>query len=469
MHTKTSKNRVLGSFALAMISVSAILSLREFAIMATVGVQAVAFFLVALLGFFLPSALVCAELATAFSEEGGIYTWVSQAFGHHVGFVAIWLEWINNVISFPARLATIVVTLAYVGLPVLAANKYLLFVVMMLIYWGCTLFNFLNIKDSSKLNVLGGLFGSLFISIFITALGVAWVWQGHPAEISWRQPWLPDLNIGNLALFLSVLSAFSGMQVTSFHAPNVRSPQKSFPRAIFFTMVAVFSLSVCATLAIAIVVPAHKINLISGVIEGFSVLLQKFGLVSLTPVLALLLSVAAVATLSAWVIAPARGLHGMALKEHLPPVLAVTNRHGMPVNILLLQGVVGTLLALLFVFLPTLETAFWLLIALTSQFTVMMWILIFASAIRLRYTPTEIKRHFRIPGGNGVLWLIAALGITTCSVGFVLGFLPLEKVQFASTLAYALSVLVIDIVIIGAPLLLIVVRTRKKFDTRSNY
>lgn len=127
---------------------------------------------------------------------------------------------------------------------------------------------------------------------------------------------------------------------------------------------------------------------------------------------------------------------------------------------MLIQGVIGTLMASLFVFLPTLETAFWLLIALTSQFTVMMWMLIFASAIRLRYKGTHLTRHFRIPGGNAAMWLLCALGIATCVVGFLLGFMPLEKVQFSNPWQYALLVALTDVIILGVPLVLIAHKKR---------
>src|SRR3989338_3237898 len=152
--------RVLKVFPLAMIAVSAILSLRNIPMMATMGLKAIFFYFLAALTFLIPSALVCAELATLLPNNGGVYSWVSAAFGKRLGFLAIWMEWLNNVIAFPASLATIVATLSFLGFPILQ-EKYVLFGCMMVILWGCTFFNLLGIKASSRLNVVGALFGTI--------------------------------------------------------------------------------------------------------------------------------------------------------------------------------------------------------------------------------------------------------------------------------------------------------------------
>ena len=90
----TTKLRVLGRFSLIMISISAILNLRGLPTMATLGYHALIFYAIAALCFLLPSALVCAELATMLPENGGVYTWVKTAFGPSTGFIAIWMEWL---------------------------------------------------------------------------------------------------------------------------------------------------------------------------------------------------------------------------------------------------------------------------------------------------------------------------------------------------------------------------------------
>ncbi|MDF2691606.1 MAG: amino acid permease family protein, partial [Gammaproteobacteria bacterium] len=340
----SSSTRTLGSFAIAMISISAILSLRGLPMMASVGLQSLFFYGLAALCFLIPSALVCAELATSLPINGGVYTWTRTAFGGKVGFLAMWMEWINNVIAFPTTLSSIVATIAYIGFPQLAQNKFYLFSVMMLVYWGCTFFNMLGIKTTSRLNILGALFGTILPGSFIIILGVAWILLGHPIQFS--------------------------------------------------------IISVMAAMSIAFVVPSEQINLLNGLIESFSVFFQAFHISWFTPILAALIAFGGIASMSAWLIGPARGMREMAVDGEFPQVFAKLNRFGMPSNILLLQGVIGTLLACVFLFMPSLKSAFWTLVAWTSQFTVLMYILVFSSAIKLRYSQPNLERPYCIPGGK---------------------------------------------------------------------
>ena len=70
--------------------------------------------------FFIPLALVAAELATGWPRAGGLYVWVKQAFGDRSGFLAVWFEWIENIVWFPTVLSFVAATLAYVIDPSLA-------------------------------------------------------------------------------------------------------------------------------------------------------------------------------------------------------------------------------------------------------------------------------------------------------------------------------------------------------------
>lgn len=98
------KKGVLGVFTLAMMNVAVIASLRILPMMAQEGFALIFFFLLAAIVFLIPTALVSAELATGWPKEGGVYVWVSEALGQKWGFLAIWLQWIQNVFWYPIAL-----------------------------------------------------------------------------------------------------------------------------------------------------------------------------------------------------------------------------------------------------------------------------------------------------------------------------------------------------------------------------
>ena len=109
--------------------------------------------------------------------------------------------------------------------------------------------------------------------------------------------------------------------------------------------------------------------------------------------------------ISAWSIGPTKGLMVASEDGSLPLFLSKKNKHGVPVNILWIQGVIVTVLSLVFVLLPTVNGSFWILSVITAQLALVVYILLFASAIKLHYSKSEVKRSYVVPGKSFGMWL----------------------------------------------------------------
>ncbi|MCF6764439.1 APC family permease [Thiotrichales bacterium 19S3-7] len=448
--------KVLGVFSLSMLGISAILNLRNIPFMASLGLESIFFYALSGLFFLIPSAMICASLASRFPIHGGIYAWVKLAFGDQLGFLAIWMEWFNNVIGFPATLSTIVATLIYAVSPKSLESRYVLFTLMMVVFWGCTLFNLLHIKTSIKANIIGALCGTIFPGFLIIILGFIWLASGHLSAIKFDlDQMIPSISSSSWVFFVGAVSSYAGMQITAFHAQNVTKPNQTFPKAIFLSASLIFILSVLATLALAIVIPKNQLNIIHGVIEGFSIFFRAFHLSFLVPILALCLVIGGIASLSAWMLGPARALQKAALDGLLPKQLALTNTNGMPVFILLSQGVIGSILALVFLWMPSAESAFWLLVALTAQFTVLMFLLLFFASIRLSFIKSTAHSKEGFVLSKPLTILFASMGSICCLVAFYVGLFPpgLQSYGF-DKIDYIIMMLVIDIFILIMPFML---------------
>ena len=122
-------------FALVLLISGAIDSVRNLPGTALFGSTLIFFFIFSALLFLIPVSLIAAELASSWSEEeGGIYSWVKQAFGPNLAFFAIWLQWINTMVWYPTILSFIAATLAYLIEPSLAQNKFYLISVILIVF-----------------------------------------------------------------------------------------------------------------------------------------------------------------------------------------------------------------------------------------------------------------------------------------------------------------------------------------------
>jgi len=442
--------------ALVLINVAAIASLRGLPSMAEYGLSSIFFYILAALLFFIPAALVSAELATGWAKTGGVYVWVKEAFGERFGFMAIWLQWIQNVVWYPTALSFTAATLAYAFNPQLASNSLFMVGVILTVYWGATFLNLRGLKTSGRMISLGALAGTLLPGILLIILAAAWLGMGKPSQIDLSLgSVVPDLsNFANIVLAAGVLLAFAGIEMSAVHAQEVKNPKKDYPRAIFTSVAIILGVFVLGTLAIAIVVPNAQISLVAGIMESFTTFLTEYGIAWLIPVIALLIVLGTVGQISAWISGPPRGILKTAKDGCLPPFFAKTNEAGMPRNLLLFQGCIVTAISLVFLLMPDVSSSYWLITALTAQVYLLMYVIMFAAAIKLRYSRPDVERAYTLPGGMMGMWLIAGMGLLAALFGIGIGFVPPSQLQIGSILFYE-SFLVAGLVIMaGAPLLI---------------
>lgn len=430
--------RFLGVMLLALLNLSVMTSLRNLPIVSHYGFASPFFYALVALVFLFPAALVSAELATGWTKTGGIYIWVREAFGPGWGFLAVWMQWIHNVTWFPAILSFSATAFAYLIDPSWAENRVYLVVCILGGFWTFTFFNYFGLKTSSWFSAIGVVAGTIIPGILLIALGIVWVANGNPLQISFSDSALiPDMShIENLVFLTGLFLAFGGLEVSAAHAREVKDPQKTFPRAIVIAAVLSLLIYAAGALAIAIMVPEEKISLVSGLIEAFNAFLHHFHLSWMIVPLSLMIVFGAVGELNAWIIGPIRAMHATSKHGDLPPFFQKLNRHGMPAHLLLFQGVIVTISTFVFLLMPSASSAFWILSAMSAQLYLIMYILMFLAAIKLRYSHPHVTRTYRIPYRMPGIWFVGSLGALSSLFAFCLGFVPPSQLQVGSMVFY---------------------------------
>lgn len=430
--------RFINLFLLAMLNLSVMASLRNLPIVAEYGFASAFLYLVVALVFLFPAALISGELATGWSRTGGIYIWVREAFGPGWGFFAVWMQWIHNVTWFPAILSFSATALAYLFQPSLAENRIFLTAVVLIGFWGFTLFNYFGLKNSSWFSAIGVISGTIVPGFLLIGLGSYWIGSGQPLQIQFNfQNILPSFTgIENWVFLTGLFLAFGGLEVSAVHVKEVQDPQKSFPKAISIAAGLALLLYVAGALAIAIMIPKGQISLVAGLMEAFALFFNQLKVPYLIYPIGIMIVLGAVGELNAWIIGPVRAMHATSKHGDLPPVFQKLNKYKMPSNLLLFQGIIVTIASLVFLYMPTASSAFWILSAMSAQLYLIMYVLMFLAAIKLRYSHPEVPRAYRVPYKMPGIWIFGSLGAISSTLAFFLGFVPPAQLKVGSLWFY---------------------------------
>ncbi len=437
------KSGNISVFTLAMINVAAIASLRGLPGEAEYGLSSIFYYLFAAVFFLIPVAFVSAEMATSWTEKGGVFRWVGEAFGGAWGFVAIFLQWIQNTIWFPTALTFAAVSLAFTGSDIafdtkLASNANYTLAIVLGVYWLATLLNFRGAKLSGAISTWGVVLGTLIPAILLIFLGIAYVFSGKPIYLDTSpSEFIPDLaNFGNLSLAVSIFLFYAGMEMSSVHVKDVANPQKDYPKAILLSSIITVLLFIFGTLAIAVIIPKEQINLTQSLLIAYENLFKAFNIEWLGPVVAACLAFGVFGQVSTWIAGPSKGILTVGKAGYLPVWLQKTNAEGVQVNILIIQGIIVTLLAIMFVLLPSVQAAYQILSALTITLYLIMYILMFSAFIKLRISQPYVKRFFKVPFGHFGMWFFGGLGLFASLLAFFFGFFPPSQISVGSPLIW---------------------------------
>ncbi|VVJ22112.1 Uncharacterised protein [Amycolatopsis camponoti] len=407
--------------ALALMTTSSVASLRPAPTMAVYGLAAVFLYVVPAIVFLLPTSLVSAELASGW--PGGVYNWVALGISKPMGFLAVWCQFAMTIFYYPSLLGYVASTLAYVFDPSLADNGWWTAAVIVVAYWSGVWISSRGTKGVAGLAGGGLVIGTLVPGALLVVLGIVFLAQGHPSAAPMSADHLLPAwaGLASLVLIVNNFLSYSGMEMNAVHVSSLREPGKEFPRAMFLAMGLVLLIFVLPALAISWVIPADQLSLTAGVMQAFEAVFTTFGIQWLTPLIGVMLVLASLGGMLTWLAGPSKGLLLISRQEgYLPPFLQRLNKQGVQQNILVTQGVLTTLIALCYAFIPDVSSAYWIFSVITTQVYLIMYLLMFVAAVRLRRKHPEHPRGYRAP----MLLGLCGVGFCASLAALLVGFVP---------------------------------------------
>jgi amino acid transporter len=402
------------------------------------GLASVFLYVLPALVFLLPVSLAAAELASGW--PGGVYNWVGQGISEPAGLLAIWCQFAQTIFYYPALLAYVAGTFAYVVDQGLASNGVYTAATIILLFWGGVIVSSRGVGLVARLSSSWTVIGTLIPGALLVALGVVYLLQGNPsaAPMTVHQVLPAWSGLASIVLIVNSFFTYAGIEVQAVHVDDLRNPASDFPKSIFLAMALVLAVFILPTLAIAWVIPAHEISLTAGLMQAFDSLLGYFGLASTVPVVAVALALGALGGMIAWLDGPSEGLLRIGREQgYLPPFFQRVSRKGVELNILAAQGVVITVIAVLYAFVPSVSSAYWIFAAMATQVYMVMYVLMFVAALRLRRAQPGHPRGYRAPA----LGLLCSIGVLSSAAALLIGFVPPSQYGHSNPLLYGLLML----------------------------
>ena len=404
--------RVLGLRDLVLFYIVVTLSLRWLPLAAAAGPSTIVIWLLGVVLVFLPLALCVMELSSRYPQEGGMYVWSKRAFGDSAGFLTGWIYWTSNLPYFPVLLYFAASNALYVG-----GDRWhglqsspSFFIGFSIVGLSLALvLNLVGLNLGKWLNNLGAIGTWIPVALLFALAFLLWAKFGPATSFS-IQSFKPTLTVANCGIWATMLSAFAGAEAASFMGSEIKHPRRDIPRALVIAGFLVVAGYVLGTIAILVVVPREQLNSLEGLMLAISSSGARVGWRGLGPAVALLICVANLGAVGAYLAAVARIPFVAGIDRYLPEAFArVHPRWGTPYVALLAQALFSVLIAVMGQAGSTIRGAYQVLVSTTVIATFLPYLFMFAALIRLQREPIE-PGVVRILGGERSAVAVGATG-----------------------------------------------------------
>jgi amino acid transporter len=418
--------RTLGVRDVALFMVTAGCSPQWAATAAAAGPSSLVVWILGGLGMFLPLSVCVVFLSSRYPDEGGLYVWSKRAFGPMAGFMTGWTYWTSNLPYLTGLLYFSAGSALYLfGTPDAAASAspqyFILFSLGTLAF--AVWLNFLGLDVAKWLNNAGAHARWMQCLLLMVLGGVIW-WQFGSAVPLTTESMLPGFRLQDWIFWGTIAFAWTGPEAASFMGGEIRDPQRTVPRALLAAAPVIAAVYLLSTASVIVAVAPEHLNALYGVMEAIRISAERLGLAWLIPLGAFLVVLDRVAGVGLWLGASARIPFAAGIDHYLPRSFArVHPVHGSPTVALWVQAAV----IVLFVFVGQAGTsvrgAYNVLVSLMVAATMLPFLSLFASAIKLS-GGEAVPGEARIPGGRFTVVVMALTGLATTLAAIVLALVP---------------------------------------------
>lgn len=454
----------LGFFGFFAMTASMVMTVYAYPNFASSGLHLIFFLVLGGIFWFLPVALVAAEMATVKGwENGGIYAWVGNTLGKRWGFAALFYQWFQITVGFVTMAFFVLAALSYiVGWDALYNNPLVMFIGVAVIVWGLTLTQLGGTKLTARIAKVG-FFGGVMIPAIVLLIGlIAFLATGGVSELQFNADGLlPDFTkVDTLVIFASFILAFAGVEASASHVNELKNPGKVYPAVMIALCILTIVLDTLGGLAVAMTMSQAQLdaNLSTGVVNAFANIFDAhFHMGWIVYVISFLLAAGVLAEISSWIVGPSRALLDTAKEGIIPRSFAKTNKHGVSVKTVVVQGIIVTIWDAVLCGSMALSSgsgssiSYLTAVGLTVVIYLVGYVLFFLGYFKLVFRGKDHQRAFSIFGGTVGKCIVAGAGLLLTVFALVVSFFPPSQLDAQSGMVYVLTLGLCWIVSVAIP------------------
>jgi amino acid transporter len=460
-------HRSLGRIDVALFFIITGSNLQWVATAAAAGPSAITVWIIGALAMFVPIAVVVVYLSSRFPAEGGMYIWTKRAFGPFAGFLTGWTYWMSNVPYFPALLyfaAGNALFIGGAGRSALATSPaYFAAVSIGGLALG-TVVNIFGLDVGKWLNNVGAI-SRWTATLVLVGLGAVVAYKFGSTTAIDSASLRPGLALKDIIFWSVIAYAWTGPEALSFMAGEVKNPRRAIPAGVAIAAPVTAAIYILGTISVLIILKPGDVNASSGVMQAISGAATRIGWPILTPIAAVLVVISCLGSVGAWLGAVARLPFVAGIDHYLPAQFGRMHpRWNSPVTALVTQAIVAAIFVVLGQGGTTVKGAYDVLVSTTVITTMIPFVLLFASAIKLAFAPGGAP-SIRIPGGGATIVIASAVGLLTTCVSMVLAAFPAD--DDPNKALAVLKILILNALMVGSGIAVFRIGGRRKNAQRN--
>jgi amino acid transporter len=429
MITNIARHKTLAQKDMVLFTVSAILLLDTLAAAASIGASSVFWWFFLGVVFFVPFAMICAEMGCTYPEQGGIYAWVRNAFGSRWGSRISWSYWVNTAVWIPAIYILFAGILKQLFLPGLSLPWQM--VIGTSLIWVTVGLNVVTLDVGKWIPNVGAVF-KIVVFLAIIAGAIVYTQEHGMANALTLETLAPNWT-SSAQYIPAIIYGMLGFELVSASSEEMIDPARDVPRSIFLSGLIIIVLYMAATIAVLAALPVAEIDLVEGLVDT---LRMFFGQGSYGNAFVTVLGVAALYTFFSngvtWALGCNRAAAEAAQEGELPALMGIeTKNRGTPLGAAVAMGAFGTLTLLLYGLLSKSNgDLFWSLFAFSAVIFLLPYIGMLIAFIKSRRLDLDRVRPYRVPGSDGVGIFLAGVCIFILVLSIALFiYIPGEGLQ----------------------------------------